>query len=222
MAHGMSWLGLFTILARTALLCVVVWCAPSSERVHKTSSSGQTLREAKHINTSLHFLEMVIINLSGKKKNSFVPYRNCRITQVLRDSLGGNCKTAMIATINPEPEFTDESISTCRFAQRVAQVKNSAIVNEETDPYLLIKRLKAEVASLKAEIAFLKGEQVRSAHMATQLPHARGPSFPVLQYMAPAVLCDWRGCRGFGTCRLPPGDALSCRCACSLPAGGWG
>lgn len=134
---------------------------PSSERVHKTNSSGQTLREAKHINTSLHFLEMVIINLTGKKKKrGFVPYRNCRITQVLRDSLGGNCKTAMIATINPEAAQTEESISTCRFAQRVAQVKNSAIVNEETDPYLLIKRLKAEVASLKAEIAFLNGEQV--------------------------------------------------------------
>ena len=131
------------------------------------------MREAKHINTSLHFLEMVIINLSSKKRgNKFVPYRNCRITQVLRDSLGGNCKTAMIATINPEAAQTEESISTCRFAQRVAQVKNSAIVNEETDPYLLIKRLKAEVSSLKAEIAFLKGEQVRGRLLADPLPTA--------------------------------------------------
>jgi hypothetical protein len=58
-----------------------------------------------------------------------IPYRNSLMTSVLRDSLGGNCKTTMIATINPEPEHTDESISTCRFAQRVARVKNTAVVN---------------------------------------------------------------------------------------------
>ena len=55
-------------------------------------------------------------------------------------SLGGNCKTVMIATINPEEEQTGESISTCRFSQRVACVKNSAIVNEETDPMLIIRK----------------------------------------------------------------------------------
>ena len=57
---------------------------------------------------------------------------------VLRDSLGGNCKTVMIATASAEPEQTEETISTCKFAQRVAQIKNSAIVNEDLDPTVCV------------------------------------------------------------------------------------
>ena len=131
-----------------------------SERVHKTSTSGQTLREAKYINSSLFFLEMVIVALHEKAKNkrSHIPYRNSMMTSVLRDSLGGNCKTVMVATISPERNHTDESISTCNFAQRVALIKNVAQVNEDLDPSLVIRRLKAEVAVLKEEVRFLKGE----------------------------------------------------------------
>lgn len=131
-----------------------------SERVHKTNSSGQTLREAQYINTSLFYLEMVIVALAEKEKKerTFVPYRNSMMTSVLRDSLGGNCKTAMIATISPETNQTDESISTCGFAQRVALVKNSARVNEDIEPELIIRRLRSEVARQREEIKFLKGE----------------------------------------------------------------
>ena len=60
---------------------------------------------------------------------------------MLRDSLGGNCRTTMVATINPEAEHTAESISTCRFAQRVAMVRNAAVVNEEADPALRLRLL---------------------------------------------------------------------------------
>jgi len=67
-----------------------------SERVHRTSSSGQTLTEAKYINTSLFYLEMVIVALHEKgkrgKEKTHVPYRNSMMTSVLRDSLGGNCE----------------------------------------------------------------------------------------------------------------------------------
>ena len=126
-----------------------------SERVHKTKSDGQTLREAQYINTSLFYLEMVIVALSEKAR-THIPYRNSMMTTVLRDSLGGNCKTVMIATVSAEKEQTDESISTCRFAQRVALVKNEAVVNEEVDPFVAIARLKRQVETLKAEIDFLK------------------------------------------------------------------
>lgn len=134
-----------------------------SERAHKTGSAGQVLRESKYINTSLHFLEVCIMALGEKKKrkkDAFVPYRNSVMTSVLRDSLGGNCKTAMIATISSEESQTAESISTCRFAQRVALVENKAYVNEEMDPLTVIKRLKGQITELNAEIAFLKGEAV--------------------------------------------------------------
>lgn len=77
--------------------------------------------EAIHINGSLHFLERVIVSLDKRAKgeNIHIPYRDSLLTLVLRDSLGGNCKTRMVATVSPEEEDIDESICTCRFAARV-------------------------------------------------------------------------------------------------------
>ncbi len=92
-------------------------------------------------------------------KDVHIPYRNSMMTSVLRDSLGGNCKTIMVATISPESKYTDESISTCNFAQRVKCVKNTASVNEEIEPELVIQRLKAEVRRLKEEVEFLSGNK---------------------------------------------------------------
>ncbi|XP_006860645.1 PREDICTED: kinesin-like protein KIF6 [Chrysochloris asiatica] len=129
-----------------------------SERVAKTGVGGQLLTEAKYINLSLHYLEQVIIALSEKHR-SHIPYRNSMMTSVLRDSLGGNCMTTMIATLSLEKRNIDESISTCRFAQRVALIKNEAILNEEIDPRLMIVRLKKEIQELKDELAILTGEQ---------------------------------------------------------------
>jgi len=131
-----------------------------SERVGKTNSSGSVLKEAKYINSSLFYLEMVIVALYEKatKGRTHVPYRNSMMTSVLRDSLGGNCKTIMIATINPEAAHTEESLGTCRFAQRVSLIKNKATINEEADPALIIRRLKGEVMALREEIVYLKGE----------------------------------------------------------------
>ncbi|XP_068436732.1 kinesin-like protein KIF6 isoform X2 [Clinocottus analis] len=129
-----------------------------SDRVSKTGLDGQLLTEAKYINLSLHYLEQVIIALSEKNR-SHVPYRNSMLTSVLRDSLGGNCMTTMIATMAVDKRNLDESISTCRFAQRVALIKNEAILNEELDPALLIARFKREIRSLKEELAMITGEQ---------------------------------------------------------------
>ncbi|XP_030574940.1 kinesin-like protein KIF6 isoform X4 [Archocentrus centrarchus] len=100
----------------------------------------------------------VIIALSEKNR-SHIPYRNSMLTSVLRDSLGGNCMTTMIATMAVEKRNLEESISTCRFAQRVALIKNEAILNEELDPALLIAQLKREILSLKEELAIVTGEQ---------------------------------------------------------------
>lgn len=81
------------------------------------------------------------------------------MTSVLRDSLGGNCKTTMIATAAVEDPLIEESISTCRFAQRVALISNKAKLNEELDPQLLIAKLRREIAMLKAELAIARGEE---------------------------------------------------------------
>ncbi|CAG5136734.1 unnamed protein product, partial [Candidula unifasciata] len=130
-----------------------------SERVSKTGVNGAILTEAKYINLSLHYLEQVILALSEKNRQH-VPYRNSMMTSVLRDSLGGNCMTTMIATCSLDKSNMDESISTCRFAQRVAMIKNEVTLNEELDPRLLIAKLKRENAELREQLAMATGEQL--------------------------------------------------------------
>lgn len=134
-----------------------------SERVGKIGLDGRLLKEACYINLSLHYLEHVIVCLQKKMKGEkvFVPYRNCLMTMVLKDSLGGNCKTRMIATIYPKDENINESISTCHFAQRVAMIKNSNKRNEVIDPDVIIARLKRENEELKSEIRVLKGDNYK-------------------------------------------------------------
>uniref|UniRef100_A0A8C3JCP6 Kinesin-like protein n=1 Tax=Calidris pygmaea TaxID=425635 RepID=A0A8C3JCP6_9CHAR len=129
-----------------------------SERVAKTGVGGHLLTEAKYINLSLHYLEQVIIALAEKNR-SHIPYRNSMMTSVLRDSLGGNCMTTMIATLSIDKRNIDESISTCRFAQRVALIKNEAVLNEEIDPRLMIVQLQKEIQELKDELALVTGKQ---------------------------------------------------------------
>lgn len=67
-----------------------------------------------------------------------IPYRNTMMTMVLRDSLGGNCKTKMIATVSAEADDVYESLSTCRFAKRVAKIQNLVSRNEQVDPGIII------------------------------------------------------------------------------------
>ncbi|XP_035419008.1 kinesin-like protein KIF6 [Cygnus atratus] len=128
-----------------------------SERVAKTGVGGHLLTEAKYINLSLHYLEQVIIALAEKNR-SHIPYRNSMMTSVLRDSLGGNCMTTMIATLSLDKRNIDESISTCRFAQRVALIKNEAVLNEEIDPRLMVVQLQKEIQELKDELVLVTGK----------------------------------------------------------------
>ena len=97
-----------------------------SERIGKTGVTGKLQTEALGINSSLSFLELVIICLNKRAmgENVHIPYINSLMTLVLRDSLGGNCKTRMIATVSPDDDDLAESISTCKFAYRVALIKN--------------------------------------------------------------------------------------------------
>lgn len=100
-----------------------------------------------------------ILNKKAKnpQNNEYVPYRNAMITQVLRDSLGGNCKTKMIATVSHCSEDLYQSLSTLRFARNVSIIQNKMTRNERVDPGVIISRLKKEVAELKAELAMAKG-----------------------------------------------------------------
>ena len=108
-----------------------------SERVYKRQgeADSQVTTEARYINRSLSYLEQVIIALHQKAQGTrtHVPYRNSMMTSILRDSLGGNCRTVMIANMSPDIDNEEETLSTARFALRCAKLVNEMRVNEVTD-----------------------------------------------------------------------------------------
>ncbi|RCV18910.1 hypothetical protein SETIT_3G340900v2 [Setaria italica] len=125
-----------------------------SERVDKSEVVGDRLKEAQYINKSLSALGDVIASLS--QKNSHVPYRNSKLTQLLQDSLGGQAKTLMFVHISPESDAVGETISTLKFAERVASVElGAAKANKESSE---VRELKEQIACLKAALAKKEGE----------------------------------------------------------------
>lgn len=100
-----------------------------SERQNKTGTTGERTREAGSINKSLLNLSIVIREIINNKKQ--IPYRDSKLTHLLRDSLGGNAKTSIIAAVSPFDINLSETISTLNFAQNAKKVKNHAVVNEE-------------------------------------------------------------------------------------------
>ncbi|XP_016356168.1 kinesin-like protein KIF14 [Sinocyclocheilus anshuiensis] len=123
-----------------------------SERCTSAQTSGDRLREGASINKSLLTLGKVISSLSEQaqtRKKVFTPYRESVLTWLLKESLGGNSKTAMIATLSPAASNMDESLSTLRYAQQARMIINIAKVNEDTNANL-IRELKAEVEKLRA------------------------------------------------------------------------
>ncbi|KAJ8919562.1 hypothetical protein NQ315_002184, partial [Exocentrus adspersus] len=127
-----------------------------SERVSKSLTTGTALREAKHINLSLHFLQQVILALS--ESNRFhIPYRNSMMTYILKDSLSGNCLTAMLATLSLNKDNIQETISTCRFAQRVSMISTAPVINEIRDPQKEIAFLKNQIEELRKKMSVLSG-----------------------------------------------------------------
>ncbi|EFJ50296.1 Kif9 type kinesin [Volvox carteri f. nagariensis] len=122
-----------------------------SERTKKTGVTGQTLKEAQFINRSLSFLEQTVNALS--RKDTYVPFRQTKLTAVLRDALGGNCKTVMVANVWGEPSHTEETLSTLRFASRVRTLTTDLAVNESNDPGLLLRRYERQIRELKQELA---------------------------------------------------------------------
>uniref|UniRef100_A0A667XDH0 Kinesin-like protein KIF14 n=1 Tax=Myripristis murdjan TaxID=586833 RepID=A0A667XDH0_9TELE len=123
-----------------------------SERCNSAQTSGDRLREGASINRSLLTLGKVICALSEQalsRRKVFIPYRESVLTWLLKESLGGNSKTAMIATLSPAASSVEESLSTLRYSQQARMIINLAKVNEDTNARL-IRELKAEVEKLRA------------------------------------------------------------------------
>ncbi|XP_075425645.1 kinesin-like protein KIF1A isoform X7 [Ascaphus truei] len=129
-----------------------------SERADSTGAKGTRLKEGANINKSLTTLGKVISALaemdSGtnknkkKKKTEFIPYRDSVLTWLLRENLGGNSRTAMVAALSPADINYDETLSTLRYADRAKQIRCNAVINEDPNNRL-VRELKDEVARLR-------------------------------------------------------------------------
>lgn len=141
-----------------------------SERCASAQTSGERLREGASINKSLLTLGKVISALSEQaqtRKRVFIPYRESVLTWLLKESLGGNSKTAMIATLSPAANNVEESLSTLRYAKQARMIINVAKVNEDTNAKL-IRELKAEVEKLRAAQMSLRGVEPEKMRMFQQ------------------------------------------------------
>ncbi|XP_015229046.1 PREDICTED: kinesin-like protein KIF7 [Cyprinodon variegatus] len=106
-----------------------------SERILRTGNTGERLKESIQINSGLLALGNVIGALGDpKRKGSHIPYRDSKITRILKDSLGGNSKTLMIACISPSNSDFDESLNTLNYATRARNIQNKAMVNLKREP----------------------------------------------------------------------------------------
>lgn len=127
-----------------------------SERQGSSGATGARLKEGANINKSLTTLGKVIAALASasaaktKKKNDHVPYRDSVLTWLLKESLGGNSKTAMIAAISPADY--EETLSTLRYADAAKKIKTHAVVNEDPNAKL-IRELKEELDLLRSRIS---------------------------------------------------------------------
>uniref|UniRef100_A0A672IYF8 plus-end-directed kinesin ATPase n=1 Tax=Salarias fasciatus TaxID=181472 RepID=A0A672IYF8_SALFA len=130
-----------------------------SERADSTGAKGTRLKEGANINKSLTTLGKVISalaeldsapnkNKKKKKVESFIPYRDSVLTWLLRENLGGNSRTAMVAALSPADINYDETLSTLRYADRAKQIRCNAVINEDPNNRL-VRELKEEVARLK-------------------------------------------------------------------------
>ncbi|XP_044904931.1 kinesin-like protein KIF15 isoform X4 [Felis catus] len=147
-----------TVNIRTSLLNLVDLAG--SERQKDTHAEGMRLKEAGNINRSLSCLGQVITALVdvGNGKQRHVCYRDSKLTFLLRDSLGGNARTAIIANVHPGSRCFGETLSTLNFAQRAKLIKNKAVVNEDTQGN--VSQLQAEVKRLKEQLAQLTSGQL--------------------------------------------------------------
>lgn len=142
-----------------------------SERVDQTGASGERLREARNINKSLATLCDVVKSLAAQRSSSasedgkggpngsgsggstHVPYRNSILTWLLKESLGGNARTTMLAAISPTDIHFEETLSTLKYAERAKRMRTKAIINARTSDEHLIAQLRREVAELKRQLA---------------------------------------------------------------------
>lgn len=125
-----------------------------SERSAQTGNTGLAAKESIDINKSLFTLRKVITTLAeagNKSKMAHVPYRDSKLTSLLKQSLGGNSYCLMIACLSPSDFYVEENISTLNYATKASHISNEPVRNEDPK-VMLINELKAKVRSLQNEL----------------------------------------------------------------------
>ncbi|KAJ7416730.1 kinesin family member 27 [Willisornis vidua] len=135
-----------------------------SERVAKTGNTGERFKESIQINSGLLALGNVISALGDpKRKSVHIPYRDAKITRILKDSLGGNAKTVMITCISPSALDFDESLNSLKYANRAKNIRNKPVVNYNPQ--------KDRIDEMELEIRLLRdalqNQQVSNPHLHT-------------------------------------------------------
>uniref|UniRef100_A0A3Q2WAL9 plus-end-directed kinesin ATPase n=1 Tax=Haplochromis burtoni TaxID=8153 RepID=A0A3Q2WAL9_HAPBU len=161
-----------------------------SERADSTGAKGTRLKEGANINKSLTTLGKVIsalaeLNKKKKKVESFIPYRDSVLTWLLRENLGGNSRTAMVAALSPADINYDETLSTLRYADRAKQIRCNAVINEDPNNRL-VRELKEEVARLK-DLLYAQGlgDIIEMTHAMTGM--SPSPSLSALSSRAGSI-----------------------------------
>ncbi|XP_030218862.1 kinesin-like protein KIF1A isoform X6 [Gadus morhua] len=167
-----------------------------SERADSTGAKGTRLKEGANINKSLTTLGKVISalaevdsapnkNKKKKKVENHIPYRDSVLTWLLRENLGGNSRTAMVAALSPADINYDETLSTLRYADRAKQIRCNAVINEDPNNRL-VRELKEEVSRLK-ELLFSQGlgDIIEITHAMTGM--SPSPSLSALSSRAASI-----------------------------------
>ncbi|NWI97495.1 KIF9 protein, partial [Pitta sordida] len=123
-----------------------------SERLSQTRAEHQVRRESSYINKSLSFLEQLILALADPRREH-IPFRQSKLTHVLKDSLGGNCNTVLVTNICGEAAHLEETLSSLRFATRMKWVRTEPLPNVRLDQEVSVKALEEEIRVLKQELA---------------------------------------------------------------------
>ncbi|CAI9730583.1 KIF27 isoform X1 [Octopus vulgaris] len=124
-----------------------------SERAHRIGNVGERFKESVHINTGLLALGNVISSLAdSKKKAKHIPYRDSKITRILKDSLGGNAQTLMICCVSPAVSGFDETLNSLKYANRVKDIRNKPIINRDIQS-IRFEEMQTEILNLREELA---------------------------------------------------------------------
>ncbi|XP_066052505.1 kinesin-like protein KIF7 isoform X3 [Chamaea fasciata] len=142
-----------------------------SERIVKTGNTGERLKESIQINCGLLALGNVISALGDpRRKTTHIPYRDSKITRILKDSLGGNAQTVMIACVSPSSSDFDESLNTLNYANRAQNIQNKAVVNcrKETEH---IEELHLQIKNLQKALEQRQRSETRIIHRSASAKH---------------------------------------------------